>query len=193
MKYLCFDLKKSIWLCPKLFTLVPCMFISDQVKALLTTGRYFYTMKQFLFYFLEMCNFLALFCFIVETNSKDEDNTLRFFLTFGLKWASMRRTSKKMATSLSGTLTVNDATVCSICFEKFKTPRYLPCKHSFCHGCLSSYIVSQCKSTEPRLGFHCPLCREYIPSDGASGKPEDWAGLFPRNDILQKMIDKLDN
>lgn len=105
----------------------------------------------------------------------------------------MRRTSKKMATSLSGTLTVNDATVCSICFEKFKTPRYLPCKHSFCHGCLSSYIVSQCKSTEPRLGFHCPLCREYIPSDGASGKPEDWAGLFPRNDILQKMIDKLDN
>lgn len=97
-----------------------------------------------------------------------------------------------MATSLSGTLTVNDATVCSICFEKFKTPRYLPCKHSFCHECLSSYIVSQCKSTEPRLGFHCPLCREYIPSDGASGKPEDWAGLFPRNDILQKMIDKLD-
>lgn len=86
-----------------------------------------------------------------------------------------------MATSLSGTLTVNDATVCSICFEKFKTPRYLPCKHSFCHECLCSYIVSQCKSMEPRLGFHCPLCREYIPSDGASGKPEDWAGLFPRN------------
>lgn len=55
------------------------------------------------------------------------------------------------------------------------------------------HFASQCKSTEPRLGFHCPLCREYIPSDGASGKPEDWAGLFPRNDILQKMIDKLDN
>lgn len=98
-----------------------------------------------------------------------------------------------MATSLSETHTVNDARVCSICFEKFKTPRYLPCKHSFCHECLSSYIVSQCKSTEPRLGFHCPLCREYIPSDGASDKPGDWAGLFPRNDILQKMIDKVND
>lgn len=42
-----------------------------------------------------MCNFIALFCFIVETKSKDENNTLRFLLTFGLKWASMRRTTIK--------------------------------------------------------------------------------------------------
>lgn len=41
------------------------------------------------------------------------------------------------------------------------------------------------------MGFHCPLCREYIPSDGVPGKPDDWAGLLPINDILQKMINQV--
>ena len=94
-----------------------------------------------------------------------------------------------MATQQAEAVIVNDITVCSICFEKFKIPRYLPCKHSFCHDCLCSYIVSQCKSTEPRLGFHCPLCRQYILSNGdVLDKPEEWAGNFPVNNILQKLI-----
>lgn len=93
-----------------------------------------------------------------------------------------------MATSQTDTFLVDDVKVCSICFEKFKTPRYLPCKHSFCHGCLHSYIVTQCKSTEPRLGFHCPLCRMYIPSHGDPEKPEEWATLYPINDVLQKLV-----
>lgn len=97
-----------------------------------------------------------------------------------------------MATAQEEYITVDDIRVCSICFEQFKTPRYLPCKHSFCQGCLSSYIINQCKSTDPRLGFHCPLCRVYIPSDGDPRKPEGWAELFPLNDILQKRIDKQD-
>ncbi|XP_078329295.1 uncharacterized protein LOC144624031 [Crassostrea virginica] len=88
---------------------------------------------------------------------------------------------------------VNDITVCSICFEKFKTPRYLPCKHSFCHDCLCSYIVSQCKSTEPRLGFHCPLCRQYTLCDGDVKKPGNWAEYFPLNNVLEKMVSQSDN
>ncbi|XP_062619403.1 probable E3 ubiquitin-protein ligase MID2 [Saccostrea cucullata] len=96
-----------------------------------------------------------------------------------------------MATSLTEN-TVGDITLCSICFEKFKTPRYLPCSHSFCHGCLSSYIVSLCTSTEPRFGFNCPLCREYTPSNGVIEKPEEWAGSFPVNDVLEKIVLKSD-
>lgn len=97
-----------------------------------------------------------------------------------------------MATSQAeaSAFTVNDVTVCPICLEKYKTPRYLPCKHSFCHDCLHSYIVSQSKSTEPRLGFHCPICRVYIPSLGDSGKSEEWADRFPMNVILQKMVEQ---
>lgn len=97
-----------------------------------------------------------------------------------------------MASPQLNTTTVNDDRVCSICIEKFKSPRCLPCNHSFCTICLSSYIASQCKSTEPRLGFHCPLCRVYTPSDGESDKPEEWAERFPLNDILQIIIDQPD-
>lgn len=93
-----------------------------------------------------------------------------------------------MATYQTETLLVENVRMCSICFEKFKTPRYLPCTHSFCHGCLYSYIVNQCKSTEPRLGFHCPVCRTYIPSRGDPDKPEEWVGLYPINDVLQKLV-----
>ncbi|XP_078330615.1 uncharacterized protein LOC144624612 [Crassostrea virginica] len=94
-----------------------------------------------------------------------------------------------MATQQAEAVIVNDITVCSICFEKFKIPRYLPCEHSFCHDCLCSYIDSQCKSTEPRLGFHCPLCRQYILSNGdVLDKPEEWAGHFPVSNILEKLI-----
>ncbi|XP_078330612.1 tripartite motif-containing protein 59-like [Crassostrea virginica] len=93
-----------------------------------------------------------------------------------------------METQQAVAVKVKDITVCSICIEKFKTPRYLPCKHSFCHDCLCSYIVSQCKSTEPRLGFHCPLCRQYTVSDGETEKPEKWAEYFPVNSVLEKMV-----
>ncbi|XP_048750364.2 tripartite motif-containing protein 45-like [Ostrea edulis] len=96
-----------------------------------------------------------------------------------------------MATSLESS-SMEDVTLCSICFEKFKSPRFLPCTHSFCHGCLSSYIVNVCKSTEPRLGFNCPLCREYIPSPGAFDNPEEWTGLFPVNEVLETIVQKPD-
>ncbi|XP_062619400.1 probable E3 ubiquitin-protein ligase MID2 [Saccostrea cucullata] len=82
---------------------------------------------------------------------------------------------------------IDEITVCSICFEKFKIPRYLPCMHSFCHGCLSSYILTACKATESRLGFNCPLCRTFIPCIGETNTPETWAELFPENDILEKL------
>ncbi|XP_061190739.1 E3 ubiquitin-protein ligase Midline-1-like [Saccostrea echinata] len=93
-----------------------------------------------------------------------------------------------MATSLTDSSSFEDVTACSICFEKFKTPRYLPCSHSFCHDCLSSHIVSVCKSSEPRLGFNCPSCREYIPVVGPFDKPEEWSETFPVNEILEKIL-----
>ncbi|XP_048750218.2 tripartite motif-containing protein 45-like [Ostrea edulis] len=96
-----------------------------------------------------------------------------------------------MATSLDSS-SMEDVTLCSICFEKFKSPRFLPCTHSFCHGCLSSYIVNVCKSTEPRLGFNCPLCREYTPCPGAFDKSDEWAGLFPVNEVLETIVKKPD-
>ena len=81
----------------------------------------------------------------------------------------------------------SDVTVCSICFEKFRTPRILPCTHAFCHGCISSYIVTSCQSKEAPVGFSCPLCREFVPSPAIPGKPENWADRFPVCKMLEKL------
>nr|XP_022308049.1 E3 ubiquitin-protein ligase Midline-1-like [Crassostrea virginica] len=82
--------------------------------------------------------------------------------------------------------------VCPICFESFKTPRYLPCFHTFCHNCLSSYILSTCKSKETAVGFPCPLCRQFIPAPSFLGEPEKWTELIPINTIVQTMCEKQD-
>nr|XP_022310333.1 E3 ubiquitin/ISG15 ligase TRIM25-like [Crassostrea virginica] len=82
--------------------------------------------------------------------------------------------------------------VCPICFESFKTPRYLPCFHTFCHNCLSSYILSTCKSKENPVGFPCPLCRQFVPAPSSIGEPEKWTELIPFNTIVQSMFEKKD-
>ncbi|XP_078321132.1 uncharacterized protein LOC111114054 [Crassostrea virginica] len=82
--------------------------------------------------------------------------------------------------------------VCPICFESFKTPRYLPCFHTFCHNCLSSYILSTCKSKENPVGFPCPLCRQFVPAPSSIGMPEKWTELIPINTITQAVCEKKD-
>ncbi|XP_061177228.1 RING finger protein 207-like [Saccostrea echinata] len=75
-----------------------------------------------------------------------------------------------------------DSFKCPICFENFKTPRYLPCYHSFCHDCLSKHILSLCERKEVKpLGFHCPLCRDFIPAVEPSEDLSKWAIRFPLN------------
>nr|XP_022308048.1 E3 ubiquitin-protein ligase Midline-1-like [Crassostrea virginica] len=99
-----------------------------------------------------------------------------------------------MATSKAETLySVKEVkNVCPICFESFKTPRYLPCFHTFCHNCLSSYILSTCKSKENPVGFPCPLCRQFVPAPSSLGEPEKWTELIPINSIVQTMCEKQD-
>ncbi|XP_078320303.1 uncharacterized protein LOC144621324 [Crassostrea virginica] len=82
--------------------------------------------------------------------------------------------------------------VCPICFESFKTPRYLPCSHTFCHNCLSSYILSTCKSKENPVGFPCPFCKHFVPGPSSPRKPEKWTELFPIDKVVQSMCEKND-
>ena len=81
-------------------------------------------------------------------------------------------------------------TTCPICFELFNTPRYLPCFHTFCHNCLSSYILSTCKSKVNPVGFPCPLCRQLVPAPSSLGEPEKWTALIPINKVVQAICDK---
>lgn len=85
----------------------------------------------------------------------------------------------------------NDFTKCSICFEDFKSPKCLPCFHSFCHECLKNHIEATCKPKPAPVGFSCPLCRDFTPVANISAKISDWANEFPNNDTLKKISETL--
>ncbi|KAK3088683.1 hypothetical protein FSP39_022338 [Pinctada imbricata] len=79
-----------------------------------------------------------------------------------------------------------DLTTCTICFETFKTPKYFSCLHSFCEGCIKTYITTTFE--QKKSGIHCPLCRLFV------SKPEDvsieeWSAKLPTNHILVSLID----
>ncbi|XP_061180322.1 transcription intermediary factor 1-alpha-like [Saccostrea echinata] len=79
-----------------------------------------------------------------------------------------------------------DLTKCSICFEQFKTPRYLPCLHMFCQECLSSHILSECQAKENAVGFDCPLCRKFVPSPSLALNFREWCENLPKNVLMDK-------
>ncbi|XP_071136003.1 E3 ubiquitin-protein ligase TRIM45-like [Mytilus edulis] len=82
-----------------------------------------------------------------------------------------------------------DLLTCSICFEIFKQPKYLPCLHTFCETCISSYIVSKAKGNNLK-GFKCPVCRRFIPMGDNLKNPETWARSLPGNYFVVSMMDR---
>nr|XP_022308888.1 uncharacterized protein LOC111114729 isoform X2 [Crassostrea virginica] len=83
---------------------------------------------------------------------------------------------------------------CSICLEKFTNPKYLPCLHTFCELCITSFIESailDCEVQKKRVCFLCPECRSenYPPSRSITA--EEWAEKLPKNYQLQSIADTL--
>jgi len=74
---------------------------------------------------------------------------------------------------------VSEVVKCSICLEDFRSPRALPCQHTFCLECLEGH----CEDTQPNSTARCPLCNaEFtIPKNGPRG--------FPVNFAIQELID----
>ena len=67
---------------------------------------------------------------------------------------------------------------CPICLEKFKSPRMLPCQHSFCvEPCLKGIVDLTRKSVQ------CAICRKVhnLPQEGVDG--------LPKNLLLQDLLD----
>ena len=81
-----------------------------------------------------------------------------------------------------------ELTACPICFETFNRPKFLPCLHSFCEGCISTFIVSAFEKDNLSTGINCPICRTFVPKPRHvdSGK---WADSLPVNHLLVSIID----
>ncbi|KAK3594409.1 hypothetical protein CHS0354_034143 [Potamilus streckersoni] len=69
---------------------------------------------------------------------------------------------------------------CPVCLESFKVPRTLPCQHTFCHKCLSDYIVTSAQNSY-KPSFSCPVCRTIVYPSSKAKDLKEWATSFPQN------------
>ncbi|KAJ8032933.1 E3 ubiquitin-protein ligase TRIM56 [Holothuria leucospilota] len=75
---------------------------------------------------------------------------------------------------------------CSICTNRLKVPKVLPCIHSFCQGCLETY-VKKLKSKQ----LPCPICRKVcdLSETGVKGLQTNFyiVNLGERMDLLERL------
>ncbi|XP_063443368.1 E3 ubiquitin-protein ligase TRIM71-like [Mytilus trossulus] len=75
-----------------------------------------------------------------------------------------------------------DVLTCPICLETLKTPKSLPCLHSFCEICIGEFILS----TERRLGhklssYPCPVCRSAVTPTHPDNDTSQWVLSLPQS------------
>nr|KAG5695191.1 hypothetical protein BaRGS_018313 [Batillaria attramentaria] len=77
----------------------------------------------------------------------------------------------------------DDIFTCTLCLEKVREPRTLPCLHTFCRYCLSAYV----RQTVRDWAFPCPLCSQET-RPPTKGLPVDqWLETFPTSNFLQQL------
>uniref|UniRef100_A0A8D0B853 Tripartite motif-containing protein 3 n=1 Tax=Salvator merianae TaxID=96440 RepID=A0A8D0B853_SALMN len=69
--------------------------------------------------------------------------------------------------------------VCSICLDRYHTPKVLPCLHTFCERCLQNYIPPQ------SLTLSCPVCRQ------TSILPEKGVAALQNNFFITNLMEVL--
>ena len=84
---------------------------------------------------------------------------------------------------------LNAILICPICLEHYKTPKYLPCLHTFCEGCIQTYIASGFKRGSKKA-FDCPVCRSKVAAPAVGCSPEKWATCLPRNFLITGLLEK---
>uniref|UniRef100_A0A8B9T1B6 RING-type E3 ubiquitin transferase n=1 Tax=Anas platyrhynchos TaxID=8839 RepID=A0A8B9T1B6_ANAPL len=69
--------------------------------------------------------------------------------------------------------------VCSICLDRYRNPKVLPCLHTFCERCLQNYIPPQ------SLTLSCPVCRQ------TSILPERGVAALQNNFFITNLMEVL--
>ncbi|XP_060080192.1 tripartite motif-containing protein 3-like [Ylistrum balloti] len=81
---------------------------------------------------------------------------------------------------------------CSICTEKFRHPKVLPCQHTFCKLCIHAYIRQEVAKTPGRHGFPCPICRSFTQIRNPSVPYDKWSDSLITNFNLINMMEAID-
>ncbi|OWF41720.1 E3 ubiquitin-protein ligase TRIM56 [Mizuhopecten yessoensis] len=82
---------------------------------------------------------------------------------------------------------------CLLCWNVYNIPRSLPCKHTFCEECLSSYIDSAgIRESDSDKYFECPACRYFVKVPDTNASATDISKSFQLN-ALYKSVSRYHN
>ncbi|XP_021378638.1 uncharacterized protein LOC110466461 [Mizuhopecten yessoensis] len=78
---------------------------------------------------------------------------------------------------------------CPICLEQLHQPKSLPCLHSFCQECLSTFITKDLSGNmASATAFPCPVCRKMTHPVNAAEDKNKWAQQFPTNELVKDQV-----
>ncbi|XP_063418908.1 transcription intermediary factor 1-alpha-like [Mytilus trossulus] len=93
-----------------------------------------------------------------------------------------------MATS--GHVKENAIFTCSICLEQLKSPRSLPCLHTFCFQCISEYILSAERHAGHEIAkYTCPVCRTIVTPKNPEQDTTQWIESLPHNFTISVLME----
>ncbi|KAL3888542.1 hypothetical protein ACJMK2_000908 [Sinanodonta woodiana] len=84
--------------------------------------------------------------------------------------------------------TLSDDLNCPLCMKIFRSPRRLPCLHSFCHDCLQSHIYNIAYLKDSVKVLCCPLCGNLAFTGESS--TNKLVHLFPLNTLMLSALMK---
>ena len=79
---------------------------------------------------------------------------------------------------------------CSICLDTFQVPKYLPCLHTFCESCVTTFVSSSIENQSTTNNFKCPICRRTVILGDLKNNIAAWAKSLPLNNVIVSMVDK---
>ncbi|XP_063413302.1 E3 ubiquitin-protein ligase TRIM45-like [Mytilus trossulus] len=82
-----------------------------------------------------------------------------------------------------------DSFSCPVCSETLKSPKILPCLHTFCEQCIHEFILSTCRNKDNVIkDFNCPVCRIVVKPKDAEATTDKWAAAIQDNVIMNTVL-----